>query len=59
MATLREAFVTIRARIESAQLARDAYRVAGSQEKYLEAYSMVEALELQLQKMRTEGLRRS
>ena len=59
MATLREAFVTIRARIESAQLARDAHRVAGSQEKYLEAYSMVEALELQLQKMRTEGLRRS
>ena len=56
---LREEFVALRARIESAQLARDAFRIAGSREKYLEAYSLVEALEVQLANMRHEGLRRS
>lgn len=37
-----------KARIARAESARDAWRVAGREEKYLEAYFLVEALELQL-----------
>jgi hypothetical protein len=35
-------------RIAKAESAREAWHLAGDKEKYLEAYSMVEALELQL-----------
>jgi len=35
-------------RIARAEAERDSWRVAGAQEKYLEAYSMVEALTAQL-----------
>lgn len=35
-------------RIARAESERDAWRLAGREEKYLEAYFMVEALELQL-----------
>ena len=39
-------------RITKAESERDSWRGSGRQEKYLEAYSMVEALELQLDGMR-------
>ena len=40
----------LKTRLARALSERDAWRAAGLQEKYLEAYSMVEALELQLEK---------
>ena len=46
--TFQEDIDTIRTRLAKAQVERDAWRLAGVQERYLEAYSMVEALELQL-----------
>ena len=39
-------------RIAIAEAERDAWRGSGLQERYLEAYSMVEALELQLDVLR-------
>jgi len=39
-------------RIAKAESERDSWRVSGMQEKYLEAYSMVDALELQLERLR-------
>ena len=47
-ATLKEDICAMRLRIAKAESERDTWRVSGMQEKYLEAYSMVEALELQL-----------
>ena len=41
----------LRQRIAKAEAERDTWRAAGRQEKYLEAYSMVEALETQLDKL--------
>jgi hypothetical protein len=38
----------LRRRIAKAEAERDTWRTAGRQENYLEAYSMVEALETQL-----------
>ena len=46
--TFQQDISTLKARLARAESERDAWRVAGVQEKYLEAYSMVEALELQL-----------
>lgn len=40
----------IKDRIAKATAERDAWRASGLQEKYLEAYSLVEALELQLER---------
>jgi hypothetical protein len=40
------------ARIAKAESERDTWRLSGSQEKYLEACSMVDALELQLDALR-------
>ncbi len=56
MATLQDEIVAIRARIQRAQSARDAFRTAGSQERYLEAYSLVETLKVQLEQLRRVGL---
>ena len=42
----------LRDRIAKAESERDAWRASGMQEKYLEACSMVEALELQLDQLR-------
>ena len=42
----------LRDRIAKAESELDRWRAAGMQEKYLEAYSMVEALELQLDRLR-------
>lgn len=54
---LKEEIAALRARIAKAQIERDTWRTSGMQEKYLEAYSLVEALELQLERLRQEGLR--
>ena len=45
-----EVIDALKTRLASALSERDTWRAAGLQEKYLEAYSMVEALELQLDK---------
>jgi hypothetical protein len=55
--TLQEEIAAIQARITKAQSERDTWRSSGMQEKYLEAYSLVEALELELERLRQEGLR--
>jgi len=44
----QEDIAALQTRIAKAEAQRDSWRVAGMQEKYLEAYSMVEALEVQL-----------
>ena len=41
----------LRQRIAKAEADRDTWRASGQQEKYLEAYSMVEALETQLDQL--------
>lgn len=46
--TFQEDIASIKPRLSKAQSDRDAWRAAGREEKYLEAYFMVEALELQL-----------
>jgi hypothetical protein len=55
--TLREEISALRARIAKAQSDRDTWRTTGMQEKYLEAYSLVEVLEVDLERLRQEGLR--
>jgi hypothetical protein len=50
--TLQEDIAAMRIRIAKAESERDSWRVSGMQEKYLEAYSMVDALELQLERLR-------
>lgn len=57
--TLKDEIAAIQARIAKAQSERDTWRTSGMQEKYLEAYSLVEALELGLERLRQEGLRAS
>ena len=46
--TFEEDIDSFRRRIAEAEIRRDAWRVAGREEKYLAAYFMVEALEHQL-----------
>lgn len=48
---------TLRARLASAEAERDTWRTAGRQENYLESYSRVEALSLQISDMHHAGLR--
>jgi hypothetical protein len=48
----REDIAAIQVRIARAESERDSWRSSGRQEKYLEAYSTVEALELQLDRLR-------
>jgi hypothetical protein len=55
--TLHEEIAALQARIAKAQSERDTWRTTGMQQKYLEAYSLVEALELDLERLRQEGLR--
>jgi hypothetical protein len=50
--TFQEDIAAMQVRIAKAESERDSWRVSGMQEKYLEAYSMVEALELQLERLR-------
>lgn len=50
--TFQEEIAALRARIRKAESERDVWRASGRQEKYLEAYLMVDALELQLERLR-------
>jgi hypothetical protein len=50
--TFLQEITAMRARIAKAESERDGWRAAGRQERYLEAYLMVEALELQLERLR-------
>jgi hypothetical protein len=50
--TFQEDIAAMQVRIAKAESERDSWRVSGMQEKYLEAYSLVEALELQLDLLR-------
>lgn len=50
--TRHEEISAMQERIARTETQRDAWRASGVQEKYLEAYSMVEALELQLDRLR-------
>ena len=49
--TCHEAIAALKQRLAKAESERDAWRASGRQENYLEAYSMVEALEMQLDRM--------
>lgn len=53
--SLHEQASGLQLRISRAEAERDAWRAAGLQEKYLEAYFMVEALEVQLDRLRRPG----
>lgn len=53
--TRHEEISAMQERIARSETQRDAWRASGVQEKYLEAYSMVEALELQLDRLRKSG----
>jgi hypothetical protein len=50
--SVQEDIAALQVRVARAEAERDSWRVSGMQEKYLEAYSMVEALELQLDRLR-------
>jgi len=51
--SVQEDIAALQVRIAKAESERNSWRVSGGmQEKYLEAYSMVEALELQLDFLR-------
>ncbi len=50
--TFQEEIAALRTRIRKAEVERDTWRASGRQEKYLEAYLMVDALELQLDRLR-------
>jgi len=54
--TLKEEFAALTGRIAKARLDLAVWKSAGTQEKYLEAYSLVDALELQLEQLRQAGL---
>jgi hypothetical protein len=56
--TLQEEVTALRGRFVRAESERSTWRASGMQEKYLEACSLVDALELQLEAMRQDGLRR-
>jgi hypothetical protein len=56
---LRHEIVALRARIARTQSERDAWRAAGSQAKYMKTFCELESLELQLERLRQEGLRTS
>jgi hypothetical protein len=45
--TVQQETEAFKVRIARAEVERDAWRTAGNEEKYLEAYFLVEALELQ------------
>ncbi len=57
--TLGDEIAVLQSRIAKAESDRDTWRASGNQEKYIEGYGVVEALELQLEQLRREGLRAS
>jgi len=54
--TLKDECAALTGRIAKARLDLATWKSVGAQEKYLEAYSLVEALELQLEHLRRAGL---
>ena len=50
--TRQEGIAALELRIAKAEAERDGWKLSGLQEKYLEAYMMVEALERQLDSLR-------
>lgn len=54
---LHDEIAALRACIAKRQTERDAMRASGRQQKYLAAFCDVETLELQLERLRQEGLR--
>jgi len=56
---LHEEIVALRARIARKQDERDTWLAAGNQAKYMKAFCELESLELQLERLRQEGLRTS
>lgn len=57
--TFKEEIAAAQARVAKAYAERDAWRASGMQEKYLEAYSRVQALEIQLERLQQEAQRAS
>ena len=57
--TLRDEIAALQDRIAKAASDRDTWRASGNQEKYIEGYGVVEALELRLEQLRRDGLRAS
>jgi hypothetical protein len=55
----REDIAEFQVRMAKGESERDSLRGSGRQEKYLEAYSMVEALELQLDQLRKAPVQRA
>lgn len=55
--TFYEEIAELQSRIARAHVERDTWRSSGMQEKYLESHSMVDALEVQLDRLRQQGLR--
>ena len=53
--TLQEEIASLKGRIAKAESDRNTWRAAGQEEKYLEAYFMVEALEMQLAERQRQG----
>lgn len=56
---LKEEIAALQNRISHAEAECEVWRSSGRQEKYLEAYSSVAAMQLQLERLRQEGLRAS
>jgi hypothetical protein len=54
--TFHEEANALQLRISRAEVERDAWQASGVQEKYLEAYSALEALQLQLERLRASAL---
>ena len=54
--TFQEEVAALKARIAAGHAEREGWRASGMHEKYLEAYSRLETLELQLEGLRREGL---
>jgi hypothetical protein len=57
--TFYEEISALQERLAKAHVERDTWRATGMQEKYLEAHSTVDALEMQLDALRQEGLQNS
>lgn len=57
LVTLAAEIAEVRARLAKAEAARDAWRSAGRQENYLAAYSMADALGVQLDKLEASARR--
>jgi hypothetical protein len=55
--TFKDEVAELQVRIAKAESERDTWRTSGMQENYLAAYSRVDALERQLERLRQEGLR--